>query len=68
MKKPEAKIIKCIGNIGNPVLSCLEEENALDKHPDIIESCVCGIEDDKFGEIVGAYIYSHASIIVADLV
>lgn len=52
---------------GGENISCLEVENALDKHPDIIESCVCGIDDDKFGEIVGAYIYSHASIIDADL-
>ena len=53
---------------GGENISCLEVENALDKHPDIIESCVCGIDDDKFGEIVGAYIYSHASIINADLI
>tara|TARA_B100000524_G_C23651677_1_gene370370 strand:- start:268 stop:1926 length:1659 start_codon:yes stop_codon:yes gene_type:complete len=53
---------------GGENISCLEVENALDKHPDIIESCVCGIDDDKFGEIVGAYIYSHASIIDADLI
>ena len=43
-------------------------EEVVIKHPDIIESCVCGIDDDKFGEIVGAYIYSHASIIDADLI
>ena len=53
---------------GGENISCLEVENALDKHPDIIESCVCGIDDDKFGEIVGAYIYSHSSIIDADLI
>tara|TARA_Y100000768_G_scaffold382099_1_gene361864 strand:+ start:1266 stop:2924 length:1659 start_codon:yes stop_codon:yes gene_type:complete len=53
---------------GGENISCLEVENALDKHPDIIESCVCGIDDDKFGEIVGAYIYSHASIIDTDLI
>ena len=27
-----------------------------------MESCVSGIDDDKFGEIVGAYIYSHKPI------
>ena len=43
-------------------------ENALDKHPEIIESCVSGIEDQKFGEIVGAYIYAKNSIIKEDLV
>lgn len=53
---------------GGENISCLEVENALDKHPDIIESCVCGIDDDKFGEIVGAYIYSNVPIIDADLI
>jgi long-chain acyl-CoA synthetase len=53
---------------GGENISCLEVENALDKHPDIIESCVCGIIDDKFGEIVGAYIYSNVPIIDADLI
>ncbi len=47
---------------GGENISCLEVENALDKHPDIIESCVSGIDDEKFGEIVGAYIYAKRSI------
>ena len=42
---------------GGENISCLEVENALDKYNGIIESCVCGIYDEKFGEIVGAYIY-----------
>ena len=53
---------------GGENISCLEVENALDKHPDIIESCVSGIEDEKFGEIVGAYIYAKNSIDKEDLV
>ena len=52
---------------GGENISCLEVENALDKHPDIIESCVSGISDDKFGEIVGAYIYTKAPINNQDL-
>ena len=47
---------------GGENISCLEVENALDKHDDVIESCVSGIEDDKFGEIVGAYIYCKRPI------
>ena len=47
---------------GGENISCLEVENVLDKHPEIMESCVSGIDDDKFGEIVGAYIYSHKPI------
>ena len=53
---------------GGENISCLEVENALDKHPEIIESCVSGIEDEKFGEIVGAYIYAKNSINKEDLV
>ena len=52
---------------GGENISCLEVENALDKHPDIIESCVSGISDDKFGEIVGAYIYTKSPINNQDL-
>jgi long-chain acyl-CoA synthetase len=47
---------------GGENISCLEVENALDKHPEIIESCVCGIEDQKFGEIVGAYIFCSSKV------
>ena len=47
---------------GGENISCLEVENALDKHDDVIESCVSGIDDDKFGEIVGAYIYCKNTI------
>ena len=53
---------------GGENISCLEVENALDKHPEIIESCVSGIEDQKFGEIVGAYIYAKNIIKKEDLV
>ena len=52
---------------GGENISCLEVENALDKHPEIIESCVSGIEDEKFGEIVGAYIYAKNPIEKDDL-
>ena len=52
---------------GGENISCLEVENALDKHPEIIESCVSGIEDEKFGEIVGAYIYAKRTINKEDL-
>ena len=48
-------------------ISCLEVENVLDKHPDIMESCVCGIDDDKFGEIVGAFIYTNKELTKEDL-
>jgi len=44
---------------GGENISCLEVENALDKFNGIIESCVCGIYDEKFGEVVGAYIYTE---------
>lgn len=52
---------------GGENISCLEVENVLDKHPDIMESCVCGIDDDKFGEIVGAYIYTNKELTIEDL-
>jgi fatty-acyl-CoA synthase len=32
-----------------------------------MESCVCGIDDDKFGEIVGAYIYTNKELTKEDL-
>ena len=57
MDRKKALIIR-----GGENISCLEVENALDKHPDIIESCVSGIDDEKFGEIVGAYIFANKSI------
>ena len=44
---------------GGENISCLEVENALDKYKGIVESCVCGIYDEKFGEVVGAYIYTE---------
>ncbi len=47
---------------GGENISCLEVENALDKHNDIIESCVCGIFDEKFGEIVGTLIYADQNL------
>ena len=53
---------------GGENISCLEVENALDKHPEIIESCVSGIEDEKFGEIVGAYIYAKNPVDKDDLI
>ena len=52
---------------GGENISCLEVENVLDKHPDIMESCVCGIDDDKFGEIVGAFIYTNKELTKEDL-
>jgi len=52
---------------GGENISCLEVENILDKHPGIIESCVCGINDEKFGEIVGAYIYVDKELTKEDL-
>ena len=52
---------------GGENISCLEVENVLDKHPDIMESCVCGIDDEKFGEIVGAYIYTNKELTKEDL-
>ncbi|MDA0345674.1 MAG: class I adenylate-forming enzyme family protein [Proteobacteria bacterium] len=42
---------------GGENISTLEVENAIDKHPSVLESCVSGVEDEKFGEIVGALIY-----------
>ena len=60
--RKKALIIRGVENI-----SCLEVENVLDKHPDIMESCVCGIDDDKFGEIVGAYIYTNKELRKEDL-
>ena len=47
---------------GGENISCLEVENALDKYDDVIESCVCGIFDEKLGEIVGALIYTDQNI------
>ena len=42
---------------GGENISCLEVENALDKYDGVIESCVCGINDEKLGEIVGTLIF-----------
>lgn len=47
---------------GGENISTLEVENVLDKYQGIKESCVCGIPDEKFGEIVGAYIYADDNI------
>lgn len=47
---------------GGENISTLEVENVLDKYQGIKESCVCGIPDEKFGEIVGAYIYAEDNI------
>tara|TARA_X000000368_G_scaffold371309_1_gene321004 strand:- start:2877 stop:4550 length:1674 start_codon:yes stop_codon:yes gene_type:complete len=47
---------------GGENISCLEVENALDKYNGIVESCVCGIYDEKFGEVVGAYIYAEEDL------
>jgi len=52
---------------GGENISCLEVENALDKHPNIVESCVSGIDDEKFGEIVGAYIYSNKELSIDEI-
>ena len=42
-------------------------EDILDKFPGVIESCVCGIYDEKFGEIVGTYIYTNDQLEVANI-
>ena len=47
---------------GGENISTLEVENAIDKHPLVLESCVSGIEDEKFGEIVGAMIYCKENL------
>ena len=47
---------------GGENISTLEIENSLDKHDDVLESCVCGIPDEKFGEIVGVLIYTAKKI------
>ncbi len=52
---------------GGENISCLEVENILDKFPGVIESCVCGIYDEKFGEIVGTYIYTNDQLEVANI-
>lgn len=47
---------------GGENISTLEVENNLDKHDGVLESCACGIPDEKFGEIVGALIYTTKKI------
>ena len=47
---------------GGENISTLEVENAIDKHQLVLESCVSGIEDEKFGEIVGAMIYCKENL------
>ncbi len=46
--------IKHIIISGGENISPKEVESVLDRHPDILESCVVGIPDEKWGEKVGA--------------
>ena len=43
---------------GGENISTLEVENALDNIQGVLESCVCGVNDERLGEIVGAMIYT----------
>lgn len=39
---------------GGENISCVEVESAIYAHPDIVEACVFGIPDDRYGEIPAA--------------
>ncbi len=44
---------------GGENISCQEVEAALYEHPAVAESCVFGLPDEKFGELVGAVVSLH---------
>ncbi|MGV6801584.1 MAG: class I adenylate-forming enzyme family protein [bacterium] len=45
---------------GGENISCLEVENEIYRNPDIQEAAVFGVEDQKYGEIVGAVIVARS--------
>ena len=47
---------------GGENIACAEVEAALNEHPDIIEASVYAVPDERYGEEVGATLYSQASI------
>ena len=47
---------------GGENISTLEVENALDNIQGVLESCVCGVNDERLGEIVGAMIYTKINL------
>ncbi len=44
---------------GGENISCQEVEAALYAHPDVAESCVFGLLDDRLGEVPGAAVHCH---------
>jgi acyl-CoA synthetase (AMP-forming)/AMP-acid ligase II len=42
---------------GGENIACPEVENAIYKHPDVLEACVFGIPDERLGEILCTAIY-----------
>ena len=47
---------------GGENISTLEVENALDNIQGVLESCVCGVNDERLGEVVGAMIYTKINL------
>ena len=47
---------------GGENISTLEVENALDNIQGVLESCVCGLNDERLGEVVGAMIYTKINL------
>ena len=47
---------------GGENIACAEVEAALNEYPDVIEASVYAVPDDRYGEEVGATVYSQASI------
>ena len=47
---------------GGENISTLEVENALDNIHGVLESCVCGVNDERLGEIVGAMIFTKINL------
>ena len=42
---------------GGENIACPEVENAIYKHPDVLEACVFGIPDERLGEVLCSAIY-----------
>ena len=47
---------------GGENISTLEVENDLDNIQGVLESCVCGLTDERLGEVVGAMIYTKINL------
>lgn len=51
---------------GGENIACLDVEEALHRHPTVIEACVFSVPDDRLGEVVGAAIQTDGKQTLTD--